>query len=268
MSRDFLSSIDGQSLGSGLANYFLHVTNLFAVLSNHAQAAAFAQNGLQHSSPRSSPLEHTDLLSRLFHASLATHSFTKAYSALVRYTDRALQGSALAQLVSTMAAHGAIDELLRFPFPTLRKELDTWLHARSVGEADTPLRPGQIPHYKILYAWRLRQGDFRGAAQVLVERLEAKKSNARASGGLGKGDAQKEAEKALDEYLVGINALALVGGEEDGWVFVKGGDDKRKVVRLADLREQYDKEMDRVGMLELGRFGIVGDEDDEDVEMS
>ena len=115
---------------------------------------------------------------------------------------------------------------------------------------------------------------------MLVERLEArherrehfKSINTRFASGA------HEAERALDEYLVGINALALLqdedaddGGDEDAWVLVersKGVDQgeegravkKRRVMRLDGLRERYQAEMDKIGVLEMGRWGIVGDE--------
>ena len=245
-------------------NYYNHIINLFSVLRAHSQVEEFSQIALQFPQ-HDKPAQHSDLLARLFHAAIALEDYDVAYSALTRYTDSALQKAALATLISETVSNGAVDHLLRFPFPTLQREVDAWLAEKARAEAQSAEVAGAIPFFKVLYAWRLRQGDFRSAAAVLVERLEARKSKAGGTGNKFRG--QKAAEKALDEYLVAINALALVGEDgEEGWVFVEGEGGKRKVVRLSDLRSEYDVEMDRVGILELGRFGIV--EDDEDDEMA
>jgi hypothetical protein len=169
-----------------------------------------------------------------------------------------------------------VNELLHLPLPNLQKDVDALLaeRARSEGERGT-VGPGRVPYFRILYAWRLRLGDVRGAAAVLVERLEAVKQRRgkhMARSGLGGSNTTKGYEQALDEYLVAINALALVGDPkgsngtkgEEGWVFVETPGEPRRVVRLQDLRNSYGEEMDRLGMLEMGRFGIVDYDDGND----
>ena len=182
-----------------------------------------------------------------------------------------------------MVSSGSAEELLELPFPgSLQKEVDTLLSEHASKEVDLPpwamrYGAGMIPYFKILHAFRLRRGDYRGAAAVLVERLEARHEQ-RATMNLARfGGAKREAERALDEYLVGINALALLKdedgaegkGDEEAWVFVEGRDGaaaggegaraakKRRVIRLDGLRSRYQDEMDRIGVLEMGRWGIV-----------
>ena len=173
-----------------------------------------------------------------------------------------------------MVSTGSIKDLLALPFATLHQDVDSLLSEKARAELDLPLTvtARTVPFFKILYAWRLRHGDHRGAAAILIERLEARRQRqATAKSRVGGG--QKEAEKALDEYLVGINALAMVGGEEGGWVFVEGTKGERKVVTLGDLRDRYQEEMDRVGILEMGRFeflenmGDDAEDEEEDVDM-
>jgi hypothetical protein len=223
----------------------------------------FASLALQFFPSLSSPSEqYSDLLARLFNASVSLQDYSQAYSALMRYSDTALQHSALAILSTHMIDHGYVQELLDYPFIGLKNEVDDILAAKVKRELilNTTSR---LPAFKVLYAWRVKQGDFRGAASVMIDRLVT--SKAKRPVGLGRGK-----DIQLEDYLLGINALAVTGSEEEeGWVFVGGeGNTKRSIVRLQDVRRDYQHEMDRRGALEMGRFGIVGgDEDEEDVEM-
>ena len=162
-----------------------------------------------------------------------------------------------------MAATGSVSELLELPFPGLKQDVDAILLEHAKQELDnTPAPDSAVPFYRILYAWRLRQGDMRGAAAVLVERLESRQQRVqRKRTGMSR---QKEGEAVLEEYLVAINALALVG-EDEGWVLVGGKGlegAKRKVVKLEDVRRGYQEELDRRSVLDNGRFGIVGEDMD------
>lgn len=255
---------------AGLSSFYSHIVDLFSPHRIHTQVVAFARLALQQIDPQKAKPEYSDLLARLFHASLAISDFSVAYSALARYTDSALQKAALTSLVTTMANTAYVSELVQLPFVGLQREVDNLLSGKARAEAlSAQLSSNTVPYYKILYAWRLQRGDLRGAAAVLVERLEFRRDR-KSNHSLKFGGGAKEAEKGLDEYLLGINALSLIGGEDERWVFIEGPKEgeKRRVITLNDLRARYQEEMDRVGMLEMGRFGIVGeDEDDSDVEM-
>lgn len=257
---------------TGIANYYTHILSLFESLQAHTHTQHFAQLALQLSTPSHPTDQTSDLLSRLFHASITLSDFDTAYSALVRYTDPALQKSCLHRLVSEMAAQGYVEELLALPFTTLAPAVDSLLAEHAKRELHSPPAPGAaVPFHKILYAWRLRRGDLRGAAAVLVERLEAREAQPVRKRAFG---AKDEAKGVLEEYLIAINALGLVG-EDGGWVLVGGADGEesvqaseekrergmRKVVRLEDLRRGYQAELDRRSVLESGRFGIVGEEE-------
>lgn len=164
-----------------------------------------------------------------------------------------------------MVDGGYVDELLSLPWAGLRHEIDDILaeHAKKEGDAAGLSSGNSAPYYKILYAWRVRQGDMRGAAGVLVERLERRKERGRRK----LGGAAKDANAVLEDYLVAINAFVAVGEEEEAWVLVGGregkeGGKKRTVVRLGDVRRGYQEELDRRCVLEGGRFGILGGEEE------
>ena len=168
--------------------------------------------------------QRTDLLSRLFYSTIALGQFQLAYGALIRFNDKTLQRSGIRELVMGMVAKGAIHELLAFAFPPyLSQEVDKIITARTrlENKALTTSSGREVPWFKVLYAWRVSQGNFRGAAGVLVERLETFGDKRRSSKIFNGGS--KALSTRLDEYLVGINALALVGDDEgeQGWVFVE-----------------------------------------------
>lgn len=266
-------------LGKGLASFYSHISELFEAFRSHVHAIRFGQLSLQHlrdSSPEQGPT--SALLVRILHAAIALSDFDVAAAALNRIPSRETQLRGLRDLVSRIMEVGAVNDFLELPLPTLQDDIDTLLTQRTrlEGEQST-VGPSGIPYFRILYAWRLRLGDTRGAAAVLIERLEATKQQ---KGHIkGKGGIAKQYERALDEYLVSINALALVGEgtktdagatTEEGWVFVEGDGRRRRVVRLQDLRNSYGEAMDRLGMLKLGRFGILDhndESDDEDEQM-
>ena len=105
----------------------------------------------------------------------------------------------------------------------------------------------------------MKQGDFRGAASALMQRIDNLESSA------GKRRAASEEE---GDWLVLINALAVAGGgkEEEGWVFVEGGaGKKRRVVKLEEVRREYQGFLDRKEGVERGRFGILAGGDQMDL---
>lgn len=138
-----------------------------------------------------------------------------------------------------------------------------------------------VPWHKILYAWRIRRGDFRGAAAVAYERLQ--KLQQLGNGGHGKGIALRGGKQGsaiggdeLDtpvtrQYLQLINALSCVEPEQ-AWILAEpvgrknGVLEKRRVITLEDTRRGLQEEMDRVEGLLRGRFSFVGVEAG-DVEM-
>ena len=280
----FIDPHTAPHLAHGLAAYHAHIADLFQASRCHTQIAASAQLALLH---QPAPAARSDLLARLFHASLALADYPTAYTALTRYSDRALQRAALAALVTDVRDARCVPDLLDLPFLGLARDVDALLaeraraEARASAETETPVAltaaarglndgAAPVPWFRVLYAWRLRRGDARGAAAVLVQRLEDRRARraraaARAPMAVVGAGREKAAEVALDEYLVGINALAMCGDkDEEGWVFVDGEEEgkRRRVVRLTDLRETYQREMDRVAMVEMGRYGIMGDDDE------
>lgn len=279
-SSHLLTPLAASYLSTGPANYNSHILSLFEALHAHAHVITFARLALQYATI---PDQRADLLTRLFSASFTLQDWDTAYSTLIRYSDTALQRAALAQLVTGMLEQGEGEKIMALPWLGLTAEVDTFLAAKTQQNIDsaTTAMVGGIPWYKLLHAYRTKRGDFRGAASVLMAQLEARKTlpSTGTSDGLKAAHAKprpmgsaakKTGEKVLlDEYLVLINALAVVGNgtgngkdrdsEEEGWVFVGGSGEKRKVITLGDARALYQEELDRRSVLESGRWGIVGE---------
>ena len=137
----------------------------------------------------------------------------------------------------------------------------------------------------------------RGAAEALTRKMENRrlilesktalssrpprmKKNSRVSSRV-----EKKAQEGLDDYLILLNALAVLGdgivdpddkdkdgdGEERqaGWVFVDGDGGglgsneenikaKRRILRLEDVKAEYQAELDNREKLEAGKWAIFG----------
>ena len=205
MSSSLLDIISVDSFHNGLPKYFQHIVTLFEQSRAFSHVADFARLALQPlESSSNRPTDHaseyntlrTDLLSRLFHASLKTCQFEQAYSALSRYTDLALQKSALTSLITTMLSvsgpgTAGVDQLLSFPLsltPNLFTHVDQTLVSLAKKQTSFPLMQGPgttslgLNHNmantpdldRTLYAYRIARHDFRGAAEVayrIVQRL-------------------------------------------------------------------------------------------------
>ena len=126
MSSTLLDIVSVDCFHNGLPKYFQHVLSIFEQVRSFSHVADFASLALQTLESELSEQDpeynvlRTDLLSRLFHASLKTCRFDEAYSALTRYKDVALQRSALNSLITTvLAASGpgstGLKQILHFP---------------------------------------------------------------------------------------------------------------------------------------------------------
>ncbi|MCJ1319655.1 hypothetical protein MMC15_004991 [Xylographa vitiligo] len=269
-SSQLLSPLSASFLSSGPANYHAHTLSLFEPARAHAHIQAAARLALQFAPPAP---QAADLLARLFAASLALADYPAAHSALARYADPALQRAALRALVAAMAAAGAAADLLALPFVGLAPDVEAFLverareERRAAAGASAADPRADVPFYRILYAWRLRAGDFQGAAAALLERLEGRAAQQQQTQQTQQLLRERSGgrDDVLGEYLLAINALE-VGGGEGAWVLV-GGEAGRKVLRLGDVRRGYQEELDRRCRLEGGRWGIVeGGEGDGDGE--
>lgn len=85
-----VSEVERNSFSEGLAHYYSHVIGLFEKARAYSYVADFAKLGLRSLMGQEGEELKTDLLQRLFTASIQTSRFHDAYSALIRHSDAAL----------------------------------------------------------------------------------------------------------------------------------------------------------------------------------
>ncbi|KAE9991248.1 hypothetical protein EG327_000250 [Venturia inaequalis] len=285
---DILRPDEYQSFADGLAPYYEHVMTLLGTIKAHSHIVEFANLALQahaQKEPRTKSGEKPNkaelheyhrrksglLTSHLFPSALATQDFEQAYSVLNRLPS-ATRHFHTNQFIEAVVANNRIELLLSFPWTGLAEDADDIL-AKKVKDKGwiVSIKP---EWHKILYAWRVKRGNWRGAAQVAFDRLERLKAS-------GEGMRIPSDERLVEGYLLLINSLACVAPEE-AWVIREAqvlGDDgrpgrsnglrangqggrKRCVISIEDVRREYQAELDRLAQLEQGDFAFSGDAGD------
>lgn len=252
-------------LNSGHANYYAHIVSLFDRHKAFSYVIDFARLSLQFAQTSDAKLTRTDMSSRLFTASTSISQFDVAHATLLSMQDRALQHSCLRRLVERMCETSQTSELISLPFSGLQEEVDNILYQKCKSTVEVVRG---TPYHKILYAWRITHNDYRGAAAVLHDRLQKLQQ-------AGEGD-KLAGDDIFDttvtkQFLMLINALSCVDPKQ-AWITVeevapsdgvnggKGGP-KRKVVTLAELRRQYQSELDRIAAIQNNQFGLAAEDD-------
>ncbi|KAI4142198.1 MAG: hypothetical protein L6R39_005041, partial [Caloplaca ligustica] len=238
-SSGFLSTTEAAHFGQGLPFYYQHIHHLFHSASNPSYAAHFARLALQFT-PQSPSLEPpTGLLTSLFTSSLQTSDFQSAFTALTRL-PHAEQQTHLATFINTLlTSHKGPRHLLDLPWPPhLHPSIDAYLAKDKSSQPPPSSRPALPPDHqcKILAAWRLQRGDFRGAAAALYAQLQHATQNGKRGSSAGRfkqlnssgdGGGGNNNDRRVDEgYLTVINLLACIGdgkrndkeGEREAWL--------------------------------------------------
>jgi nuclear pore complex protein Nup160 len=256
-SSGLLDDTEWNLLNHGLAKYYSHIVALFEKQKAYSYVVEFARLAMQFlGNKQDAMFTKTDMQSRLFNAAVATSQFELAHTTLVSIKDQAMKISNLRKLIDRMCATYHNIELVALPFPGLQQEVDDILEQKSKASLD--IIEG-FPYHQVLYSWRMKHNNYRGAASVVLDRIH-KLRNA------GEGD-EATGEDILDtpvtrQYLLLINALSCVEPKQ-AWIYDEvstgfgqkdGG--KRKVVSLADIRKQYQDEMDRIAAIHNNQFGF------------
>jgi nuclear pore complex protein Nup160 len=197
MSSNLLDLISVNYFYDGIPKYFQHIISVFEQVRAFAHVADFAHLALQAldaTSETDGEYEsiRTDLMSRLFHASLKTCRFDEAFSAFLQFSDGALQKSAITSLISTIltasgSGNAGLQKILHFPLSlngSLCSHVDIVLASLAKRQLKAPSTLGQaipvygwqdpanIPNYnRILQAFRIARNDFRGAAEIAYKRV-------------------------------------------------------------------------------------------------
>lgn len=267
-----LDETEKNLLNSGLANYYSHIVSLFDRHKAFSYVIDFARLSLQFAQAPDFKSTRIEMLSRLFTASTSISRFDMAHATLLSMPDRALKLSCLKKLVERMCETAQTSELTALPFSGMQEDVDSILQQKC--RATTDVVRG-TPYHQILYAWRITHNDYRGAAAVLHDRLQKLRQTGEAD--------RLNGDDVLDtavtrQFLLLINALSCVDPKQ-AWITVEeapaaNGDartdhdgaaakPRRKVVTLADLRRQYQAELDRIAAIQNNQFGFTAEDDDD-----
>jgi len=260
-SAGYLEATERNLLNAGLPEYYSHIVALFDKEKIYSFVIDFARLSLQFiktSDVKASNLR-TEMDSRLFNAAIQTSRYEIADSILSLFTDSALQHSSLRTLVTKMCESSRAAQLTELPFIGLQDEVDEILAQKCQGIVDVTVG---VPYHKILYAWRIKRNDFRGAAAICLERLQKLQQSGDGDKILGDDGLETPVTK---QYVMLINALSCVDPKQ-AWILAeelpkkgnKGDNLKRKVVTLDDIRRGYQEELDRLAAIQNGQFAFAG----------
>ncbi|WPG99121.1 Hypothetical protein R9X50_00193200 [Acrodontium crateriforme] len=296
---ELIGADEKASFGHGQSKYFEHVATIFEKLKVYSYTADFSQAALDHQennepafrrsmreldkkkslqdSPALQKMDNTieeirilrlhqsrdDLLNRLFNAFLHTGRFESAFETLAKIDDPAPRRSNLKMLIESCVKQDAVPVLLALRFDEdLAADADKILLEIAQRTLASGSATRHAPYYQILYAFRSRRSDFRGAAEILYEHLSALRNTK----SLAVQD--PEDDTLVNAYVLLINTLACCG-EGEGWMLVHGSEGKRRLVKLEDVRAEYCAELDKRSEIMQGRFPLFGaadgDEDGMDV---
>ncbi|KAK7753701.1 hypothetical protein SLS62_004324 [Diatrype stigma] len=296
-SSGLLNNMEWNLLYAGLPRYYAHIVSLYERQKAYSYVVEFSRLSLQFIYDRTPDADtvRTEMQSRLFSGAAATSQFELAHATLVamgsggKGGDRALQHSCLQKLVHAMCDGLHAAELASLPFPgPLQAAVDDILARRCRETVDVVT--GSPPYHQILYAWRIRRNDYRGAAAVLLDRIQKLRlqgegdqpfllagdgsdgdDNGSGHGGGGVGVGVGVGVDVLDtpvtrQYLMLINVLSCIDPKQ-AWIAIEAAPangaaaTKRKVVTLADVRKEYQDELDRIAAIQNNQFGFAaGDE--------
>ncbi|KAI0542884.1 nucleoporin Nup120/160-domain-containing protein [Xylaria digitata] len=256
-------------LFKGMPRYYAHIIALYEKHKAYSYVVDFARLALQfiNSKTKDADLLRTEVQGRLFSGATAISRFELAHSTLVAMKDRALQHSFLRTLIQKMCDNLHNTEFVQLSFPGLQGAVDEILAQRCHDTVDVITG---VPYHQILYSWRIKRNNYRGAAAILHDRIQKLRR-------LGEGD-QFTSEDVLDtvitrQYLMLINVLSCVE-QKQAWITAeefphpqagagKGGplSGRRRVVTLADIRKEYQDELDRIAAIQNNQFGFAADDE-------
>jgi nuclear pore complex protein Nup160 len=254
-----------------MPQYYSHVVALFDKEKMYSFVIDFARLSLQFikdssQDPQTNELR-TEMHSRLFSAAILTTRYELAHSFLMLFTDPALQNSSLRNLVTRMCESSYASQLTELPFVGLQDAVDETLAKKCQSIVDVSVG---VPYHKILYSWRIKRNDFRGAAAISYELLQRLQKSGEGDRTLGEDTLETAVTK---QYVALINALSCVDPKQ-AWILaeethrkqaagVKISQPKRKVVTLDDIRTAYQGELDRIAAIQNDQFAFAeGDEMD------
>ena len=298
-SASLLSEKEHDDFGRGKSRYFQHISSLFDKKKVWSYTATFAYLALEqlgsddqdmHSSlaeidkrkintdsPVANKIGDTmeeiqilklmeqgeDIRARLFNALLSSGRWEDAFEIVTEMKHCEIRRAALKMLIEGCVKAESADVFLALDFARhdLIADVDSILlkHARDSLGND---RTSQPFWHQLLYSFRTFQSDFRGAAEILYLYLQHLLSTHRRRPSLQ----DPSDETVVQVYVLLINSMVCCG-EDNAWLLATDGG-KRRLIMLDEIRKSYVTELDRRSDMAMGRFPLVGEGDDMDVDGS
>jgi nuclear pore complex protein Nup160 len=252
--------------------------------------------------PESAAID-AEILSRLFTAATTISHFDMAHSALLSMKDEAMQKSYLCRLVEKMCETGQNRELVALPFAGLQDKVDEILLEKCKTVKDVLHSPvpyhqvlyawrvsrndyrggAAVLHDRLQKLRHMGEGDKLGAEDVMdtqVTRQYLLLINALSCIEPKQAfiledlpEDERIGQMKLGDVVDMESLKAVVGNRDDAFLdnidraMAKNSrrpqETPRKAITLADLRKQYQEELDRIVAIQTDQFEFTGDEADE-----
>ncbi|RKF83164.1 Nucleoporin NUP120 [Golovinomyces cichoracearum] len=261
-SAGYLNESEKSLLNVGLSKYYSHIVALFEEIQFHSYVIEFAQLSLQFIRAGTSEDDlRTKMQVHLFEAALQTTRYELAHSTLALITNTSLQYLSLSTLVTRICETSNTTNLMKLPFFGLQDKVDDILCQKCQNITDVS---SGIPYHKILYAWRIKYNNFRGAAAILLDRLRRLQLSKDADDMV---ESYQLETPVTQLYISIINTLCCVDPKQ-AWILFEtegleshphqGQLPKRKVITLSDLRKEYQAELDRLAAIHSNQIQFEG----------
>jgi hypothetical protein len=193
-----------------LVHYHLHVARLYMERQHHTQALRFCGEAEIALRLGADATQHRAVAQLKFEAALASSQFDEAYLCLSTLVT-VQQLDPLRTFLTQLCESDQANKLLRYPFIGLLEEVDDLLQEKAFSMMATQTAPA---YHRILYSWRIRHCNFRGAASALYRRLQVLRAHSE--------HAAFDVSVHLDlteGYLAILNALRCMDKDEQ-WLIV------------------------------------------------
>ncbi|EMR08246.1 hypothetical protein PNEG_03413 [Pneumocystis murina B123] len=236
--------------------YFIHVADTYYQEALFFYSAEFYEEARKVGLEKLNSTEKEDLYCKMFQTYMAAKMYDNAYLTLLQFQSYDKKCDSLYKLVDAMCEENLSKKLCEYSFLGLSDELDSILHFRAQNMIDVRANPC---YHKILYSWRIKQGNFRGAASIMYHRLQKLRN-----GSLVKSAGNQEQLDIIEGYLALLSALSCVD-ISNSWILYPDFDStyhtnkkikqssskndatkQRQVLDIVTIRKEYIQELKRM----------------------
>ncbi|KTW27570.1 uncharacterized protein T551_03069 [Pneumocystis jirovecii RU7] len=251
-----LKSFGISFISNDLYLYFIHVADIYYQDALYLYSAEFYEEARKVGLEKLNSTEKEDLYSKMFQAYIDAKMYDNAYLTLLQLQSYENKCDSLYKLVDMMCGENLSERLCEYSFLGLSDEFDSILYFRAQNMIDVRTSPC---YHKILYSWRVKQGNFQGAASIMYHRLQKLRSSS-----LIKGAGNQEQIDIVEGYLALLSALSCVDAS-NSWILYpdikstyhsdkkikyshseKDEIKQRQILDITAIRKEYTQELKRM----------------------